>query len=112
MPQHVHILGGGLAGMSCAADLARAGAQVTVLEAQSQVGGLAQTIKIGDFLADLGPHRFHSNAAAINDHAKGALAGNIHDRVRMSRIYLFKRFFHYPLRAGNVFRNLPPSILV
>lgn len=112
MPSNVHILGGGLAGMSCAADLAKAGVKVTVLEAQEQVGGLAQTIRIGEFLTDLGPHRFHSNSTAINDHAKGALAGNLHDRIRMSRIYLFKRFFYYPLRAGNVIRNLPPWILL
>ena len=112
MPSNVHILGGGLAGMSCAADLAKNGVKVTVLEAQEQVGGLAQTIRIGDFLADLGPHRFHSNAASINDHAKGALAGNVHDRERMSRIYLFRRFFYYPLRAGNVIRNLPLWILL
>ncbi len=112
MPSHVHILGGGLAGMSCAADLAKAGTRVTVLEAQEQVGGLAQTIRIGEFETDLGPHRFHTNAAAVHEHAKSALDGNVHDRVRMSRIYLFRRFFYYPLRAGNVIRNLPPWILL
>jgi protoporphyrinogen oxidase len=112
MPEIVHILGGGLAGMSCAADLAKSGAAVRVLEAQSQVGGLAQSFTIGGYVCDLGPHRFHSNLAQINDHAKGALAGNVHDRIRLSRIFLFKRFFHYPLRAGNVIRNLPKHILV
>lgn len=112
MPAIVHILGGGLAGMSCAADLARAGVAVEVLEAQPQVGGLAQSLEIGGFVVDLGPHRFHSNSEAVTAHARDALAGNVHDRERMSRIYLFGRFFHYPLRAGNVFRNLPPWILV
>lgn len=112
MPANVHILGGGLAGMSCAADLCKAGVKVRVLEAAPQVGGLAQSLKIGDFTVDLGPHRFHSNAQSINDHVLGALDGNVHHRERMSRIYLFKRFFYYPLRAGNVFRNLPPLILL
>ena len=98
--------------MSCAADLAKSGATVRVLEAQAQVGGLAQSFTVDGYVCDLGPHRFHSNLAQINDHAKDALAGNVHDRVRMSRIFLFKRFFHYPLRAGNVIRNLPKHILV
>ncbi len=111
MAANVHILGGGLAGMSCAADLSKAGVRVRVLESQAQVGGLAQSLRIGDYVVDLGPHRFHSNAAAINDHVKGALDGNVHDRERMSRIFLFNRFFYYPLRAGNVIRNLPPLIL-
>jgi protoporphyrinogen oxidase len=112
MPEPVHVLGGGLAGMSCAADLAKSGTAVRVLEAQAQVGGLAQSFAIDGFVCDLGPHRFHSNLAAINDHAKGALDGNVHDRIRMSRIFLFKRFFYYPLRAGNVLLNLPKLVLV
>ena len=112
MPETVHILGGGLAGMSCAADLARSGTPVRVLEAYPQVGGLAQSFTFDGFVCDFGPHRFHSNRAQINDHAKVALAGNVHDRIRLSRIFLFKRFFHYPLRAGNVITNLPKTVLV
>ena len=76
MPGNVHILGGGLAGMSCAADLSRQGVAVKVIEAQGEVGGLAQSFTIDGFVCDLGPHRFHSNRAQINDHAKDALAGN------------------------------------
>src|SRR6185436_2734268 len=112
MAGNVHILGGGLAGMACAADLAKQGVKVRVLEAQPQVGGLAQSFAIDGYVCDLGPHRFHSNRVQVNDHAKDALAGNVHDRVRMSRIFLFRRFFYYPLRAGNVLRNLPPLVLV
>jgi protoporphyrinogen oxidase len=109
---NVHILGGGLAGMSCAADLARKGTKVRVIEAQPQVGGLAQSFAVDGYVCDLGPHRFHSTLQQITDHAQDALAGNVHLRERMSRIYLYKRFFYYPLRAGNVIRNLPPWVLV
>jgi protoporphyrinogen oxidase len=112
MPETVHILGGGLAGMSCAADLTKSGTPVRVLEAAPQVGGLAQSFTLDGFVCDFGPHRFHSSRAQVNDHAKDALAGNVHDRIRMSRIFLFKRFFHYPLRAGNVITNLPKHVLV
>ncbi len=112
MAGNVHILGGGLAGMSCAADLSRAGKKVRVIEAQREVGGLAQSFSVDGYVFDLGPHRFHCKLEQINDHARDALAGNVHDRERMSRIYLFRRFFYYPLRAGNVIRNLPILVLV
>ena len=30
----------------------------------------------------------------------------------MSRIYMFGKFFFYPLRAGNVFKSLPKLVLI
>jgi len=107
----VHILGGGLAGLSAGADLARARISVRVLEAQPVVGGLAQSFAVGDFVCDLGPHRFHSNSQAIVDHIRDPLQGNLHTRERLSRIYMFRRFFYYPLRALNVLR-LPKLLLL
>ena len=112
MPRKVHILGGGLAGLSAGADLARNGVSVEVIEAESRVGGLARSFEIDGFTCDLGPHRFHSNSDDIVDHIRAPLAGNLHMRDRLSRIFMFGKFFHYPLRAGNVLRNLPPLLLV
>ena len=31
---------------------------------------------------------------------------------RLSRIYMQGRFFHYPLKAQNVFENMPKKLLV
>lgn len=45
-PAHIAILGAGLAGLSAAYDLARAGYRVTVLEAAPYVGGLASSFSI------------------------------------------------------------------
>lgn len=48
------IVGAGLAGLSCAADLASAGARVVVLEAQSRVGGRTLSARVGRGVFDLG----------------------------------------------------------
>jgi phytoene dehydrogenase-like protein len=50
----VTIVGGGLAGLVCAADLARAGVEVTVLEASDGVGGRVRTDVVDGFRLDRG----------------------------------------------------------
>src|SRR5262245_54357660 len=55
----VVILGAGPAGMSAAWRLSELGHQVTVIERDNAVGGMARTIKMGRYLVDFGPHTFH-----------------------------------------------------
>jgi squalene-associated FAD-dependent desaturase len=60
--KHVVVIGGGLAGLSCAVALADRGARVTVLERAARPGGRAsswQDPASGDTV-DIGPHIFHS----------------------------------------------------
>lgn len=47
MPRRLIIVGGGLTGLSAALIAAQQGAQVTVLEATQELGGLLQTVDIG-----------------------------------------------------------------
>lgn len=49
-PQKVIIIGGGLAGLSAAFELQQAGHDVTILEAQTRVGGRVSTLR--DFFSD------------------------------------------------------------
>jgi len=61
----VLVVGGGLAGLSCAVALTRQGARVTVLEATRELGGRARSWKhdpSGDAV-DIGPHVVHSEYA-------------------------------------------------
>src|SRR4051812_46899338 len=114
MQKHVVILGAGLAGLSCGYELAKAGVKVTVLEREEQVGGMATSFIENDdeyWTYDFGPHRFHTYDDALSDHVKEVLDGNWRPARRMSRIVLFGKFFDYPLKAGNVVRNLPPLVL-
>jgi protoporphyrinogen oxidase len=114
--KHVVVLGGGLAGLACAHELARRGTRVTVLEREPQVGGMAASfVEDGDgelWSYDFGPHRFHTTDAELAAHVREVLGDNHRVATRLSRIVLFGRFFDYPLRAGNVLRNLPPLVLL
>jgi protoporphyrinogen oxidase len=106
------VLGGGLAGLACAYELAKAGAAVTLLEKEAQAGGMAHSMKVGPFTLDHGPHRFHTRDPRLWAHLEEVVgAENLASRDRLSRIYLRRRFFHYPLVATNVLRNLPPHVL-
>ncbi len=116
MTQRVVVLGGGLAGLACAYELAKAGAEVTVLEREHHAGGMASSFteeSDGEYWSyDFGPHRFHTHDEALIAHVKEILDGNHRQAERLSRIVLFNRFFDYPLQTANVLRNLPPLVLI
>lgn len=63
-PNPVAIIGGGLAGLTAAVWLARAGTPVTVFEKSRHLGGRAITETRGGFQFNLGPHALYSNGAA------------------------------------------------
>jgi protoporphyrinogen oxidase len=116
MPVRVAVLGGGLAGLSCAYELARAGVEVTVLEREPHLGGMATSFvddSDGEHWSyDFGPHRFHTVDPELIEHVKLILAGNHRQAERLSRIVLGGKFFDYPLDAKNVLLNLPPLTLL
>lgn len=110
---NVVVLGGGLAGLSCSYELLKSGQhQVTILEKEPHIGGMASSHKIGEYWLDHGPHRFHSYNKGIMDHLYEVMDGELVTRDRLSRIFLRGKFFDYPLKASNVLRNLPPHILL
>jgi protoporphyrinogen oxidase len=119
MSKHVVILGGGLAGLSCGYELVKAGQQVTILEREPHVGGMASSFvedgraQGGEYWCyDFGPHRFHSKDEALLAHVREILGDNIVHARRLSRIVLFGKFFDYPLVASNVVKNMPKLLLL
>lgn len=101
------VLGAGIAGLSAALKLARAGEKPLVLEAADQVGGLAATFRTPDFDFDLGGHRWYSTKPEVDAFFKDVLRGELLEVKRYSRIAHGKdRFFQYPIRFADVVRHL------
>jgi phytoene dehydrogenase-like protein len=59
------VIGGGLAGLTAAATLARAGRRVTVLEATEHIGGRARSRKRDGFTLNLGPHALYRTVGGL-----------------------------------------------
>jgi len=102
----VGIIGAGPAGLTAAYQLVKAGAEVTVFEGSSQVGGLARSFELWGHRVDLGPHRFFSMDERVNKLWHEVLGVHYRMVARQTRIYYRRRFFDYPLKIGNVFANL------
>lgn len=60
----VAVVGGGLAGLVAALDLARGGHAVTLFEKSRALGGRAQTTRHGEYAFNLGPHALYRRGAA------------------------------------------------
>jgi len=104
----VYVLGGGLAGLSAAHVLSEGGIDVTVLEAEDEVGGLARSFSEDGFTLDLGPHRLHTHDESLLEHFMKLMGDSLEEKERVSRILLEGRFFDYPLRVGNAMFNMRP----
>jgi phytoene dehydrogenase-like protein len=64
---HVVVIGGGLAGLTAAVLLGRAGARVTVCERSGEPGGRAATHVRDGFHLNLGPHALYVAGAAARE---------------------------------------------
>jgi protoporphyrinogen oxidase len=105
----ITILGAGLAGLSCAWELARRGHLVRVIEREDCAGGMAMTIKRGEYCFDLGPHRFYTQDQQVLNLVKGLLGEELLVHERTSRVRLNGHFLDYPPNVANLVRCMEPK---
>jgi protoporphyrinogen oxidase len=102
----VAIIGAGPAGLAAALELSKYGVQCLLLDADSNVGGLARTFEYKGYLFDIGGHRFFTNSVLVKQMWHEILGPDLLVRPRLSRIYYRSKFFRYPLDPLNAVRGL------
>ncbi|MDT9689965.1 hydroxysqualene dehydroxylase HpnE [Streptomyces sp. P9(2023)] len=81
---HAVVIGGGLAGVTAALQLADAGVRVTLLEGRPRLGGLAFSFRRGDLTVDNGQHVYLRCCTAYRwflDRVEGAHLAPLQDRL-------------------------------
>ena len=106
------VLGGGPAGLTAGYMLSKAGVPAAVVEAQGQVGGLAQTVEVDGYRFDLGGHRFFTKSLEVETLWHQLVGDDFLLRPRRSRIYWDGKLLEYPLEARDVIRKLGPVELM
>ena len=103
----VFVIGAGPAGLTTAYCLTKQTPSVIVIEKDPvYVGGISRTVRHGNFLFDIGGHRFFSKAKEVVDLWHEILPDDFITRRRLSRIYYGGKFYSYPLSAFQALRNL------
>lgn len=101
------IIGGGPAGLTAAYELAKEGANVVVLEGDSEyVGGISRTVNYKGFHFDIGGHRFFSKSREVEELWTEIAGDDMLQRPRSSRIYYRGQFFTYPLKPFEALSKL------
>jgi protoporphyrinogen oxidase len=106
------VLGAGPAGLAAALRAARRGLKVTVLERAGRVGGLAASFDIAGVRVDHGSHRLHpSTPPRVLGDLRGLLGDDLQSRRRNGRLRVAGRWVGFPLRAGELARELPVPLV-
>lgn len=111
-PEHVIILGGGPGGLATGHEVSTKGGKVTVLEKNDYVGGLCRTIEDKGYRFDLGGHRWFSKNEDLNNWFRHLMEGEIVMVERISRIFHGGKFFFYPIRVTDIFKNTGPITII
>ncbi|TSC66086.1 MAG: amine oxidase [Candidatus Berkelbacteria bacterium Gr01-1014_85] len=105
-PVNIVILGAGPSGLGAGYEFSKHQQPVTIFDTHKIIGGLARTIKFKGNLFDVGPHRFYTKDKTVLKLWEETLGTDFLHVPRLTRIYYRNRFFDYPIKAGNVLKNL------
>ncbi len=109
----VVVLGAGPAGLVAAADAARRGHDVRVLDRADVVGGMAASFDVAGVRVDHGSHRLHPAAPpVVLDRLRRLLGDELAERPRNGRLRLDGRWLSFPLRSTELLTGTSPSFAV
>jgi protoporphyrinogen oxidase len=105
----VVVLGAGPAGLAAAWRAAQRGLSVRVLERAPAVGGMAASFEVAGVRVDHGSHRLHpATPPPVLAALRELLGDDLQTRPRNGRLRLYGRWVGFPLRPGELLRELPP----
>jgi len=110
-PTHITILGAGPCGLFAAITALNHGVPVTILEKESQPGGLAAGHLCGENWYDLGVHMLHAFDAEVFDTCAEAMGNERIEVPLKSHIKWGGKLYHYPLRGRDILSSIPPLTL-
>jgi protoporphyrinogen oxidase len=108
MKVHTLIAGGGLAGLSCARELADASASYLLVEKQKEIGGLCRSVLDRGFSFDYTGHFLHFDKPFLRRWASRYIGKAFKERRRHAVIYSHGSYSEYPCQENNA--GLPSDI--
>lgn len=104
MPKEkVVVLGAGPTGLTAAAEILPKGYEVTLLEANSFVGGLSGSVLMdGKYFLDFGPHLFYTENLEALEYTRQLMGKDFIEKDRKVLLYFLEKYISYPLSPKNL----------
>ena len=99
------IIGSGITGLSAAWKLSEKGYEVSLIESEKSIGGLAKTIKMGNYFLDIGPHAFQCEEKEVFDKVMDLFKdeqGAIPLKKRKIKMVFKGNYVDYPLSIKSI----------
>jgi len=104
----VLIIGAGVCGLYAGLSLLRSGAEVTILEKEPRIGGLAAGFKFGENYCDFGVHMLHAYDQEIYQDCANLMGKERIEVALDARIRFGKATCRYPLKFKDMITSMPP----
>lgn len=106
------MVGGGISGISMAhfllARIPDPRLEVHLLEKRDSPGGLCQSVRMGEYTFDYGPHNIHSVDPWFNGYMTGLLGEQFRERSFKAKVQFGDKFIPYPMKGLDILRGVSP----
>ena len=109
--ERILIVGAGVCGMTVGHELAEAGFEVTIVETQAKIGGLAKTYCYDGFSFDSGPHVFLTRNPEVNRFVARVMHDDVQPLRMRGAVHFLGRYYDWPL-TPKVILGLPPRVVL